>query len=202
MLKQRVLFFVIVLLTQSACASDLDIYRQEADAFCNLHHPDKWQSRSGYSALENLEHLNAQIRSVIQSDEFLAVFERLAAQGYDDFYAAIQPEISKLIEREWRCEAAKEFYAIQWQRAEADNEQVVVPISVLADGRFQIGNSSFESSDIEGIGDAIRAASKGQVYKVLLKVPKNTTDEKLRDYFEPLRQLGVRKISLIYDELQ
>ncbi len=198
MLRRRMLLLLVVLLMQSACASDLDVYRQEAEAFCELHSPDKWQSRSDYSALENLEYLNAQITTVIKSEEFLDIFERLAAQGYDNFYATIQPEISSLIQQEWHCEAAKEFYGVQWQRADTGNGQVVVPVTVLSDGAFEVGDARFESSDIRGMGDAIHAASKGQAYKVLLKVPENTTDDRLRNYFEPFRQLGVRKISVTY----
>lgn len=159
-MRHYIVLLVFLLFQQTACTNQVEVYKHEADAFCKLHHPDQWKSRAGYSALENFDYLAERIRGTIKSGAFLDIFERLSKQGYVGFYEVIQPEISKLVGQDWRCEDAKAFYTIKWERAGAGKKEVVIEIAVLKDGMFKIHETKYKLSNHEGINKAVQAISK------------------------------------------
>jgi len=194
-MKQYFVLLIFIFFLQSACASNQqEVYKHEAEVFCNLHQPERWKSRSEYTVLENFEHLNKEIKKNIHSKAFLAIFDKLATQEYDNFYETIRPEISQLIGQEWQCDAAKIFYAIKWQKVDNTKDKNEITITVLNNGEFQIQQSRYKPSEIQ----AIRLAIKPETNKILFKVPQNTSSEILNQYLEPLRKIGVKNLSILY----
>jgi len=197
-MKYHLVLMIFIFFTHTACASNKAVYEREAQAFCSLHHPNQWKSRSEFTALENFEYLNKKIKSNINSKAFLDIFDKLAAQSYNNFYHAIRPEISKLVGHEWHCDAAKEFYTLNWEQVDTAKDNNEIIITVLESGEFQIKHSRYKLSDIEDIRHAITFKSKGKDQKILFKVPKKTSDKMLNLYLEPLRQIGIKYLTIVY----
>jgi hypothetical protein len=199
-MRVYILLFIFLFLSQAGCSSDTgkEIYRQEAQAFCDIHQPEKWTNRAKFTVQENYDYLQEQINSVIRSPEFLAIFKRLSDRGYKNFYHAIQPEISKLIGKEWTCPDAEAFYNMKWEKVDAQSQLITVTLTVLPDEKLQIDNDVISLSDTDSIATAIKASAQGRDYKVMLRVPEGTTDSTLSTYFSPLIKLKIKNVSVRY----
>ena len=189
---------IVLLGFLTSCTNRVAEYRSDAETFCKLHSMELWESRKGYTALENLDHLTQQIRTSIKTKEFREIFDRLSKSGYNDLYAALQPDVSKLIGEDWNCEDARKFYSVEWKRTDDDSGSYVVSVVALNETTLEIGKKEYKITDHQGISDAISEASQGKDYKIYLTVPTGITSEQLNGYLEPFRHIGVKSLSVKY----
>jgi len=193
------LIFVVVLV--SACSSSLQQqYKDEAKAICGLYEPERWKNKEGSSVLDNFAKLNGEIRKAVKSEAFVEVFDRLSKTGYEDFYKALQPEVSRLIGEEWKCENAKNFYAIKWGRKVESTQSAVetdVVITVLDKSVLNIEDKKINYLDTNAMKSALQeiAASKR---KIILKVPESHTKQELDKLLDPFKEVGVKKIRVVF----
>jgi hypothetical protein len=135
------------------------------------------------------------IRDTITNREFLAIFNRLADQGYENLYTSIRPEISRLLGHEWSCTNAEKFYTIKWQRIDQEKQ---LKISIIGSGNyFVIDNTKLQLDNIEGIKQKIQKLAQNRPYIVNLYVNSELIDQEFNQYLEPLRQIGVSRVTLI-----
>lgn len=193
--RAAVVLFVVL---ATACSSSMQQqYQQEADAFCALYAPERWSNTQDKSALNNLSLLNQQIREVIKSDAFLDIFERLSKTDYTDFYAAIQPEISQLTGKQWQCEDARNFYAIEWEKEGTSDTGKNIIYTLSADGVLQIGDKNISYTDVMAV-KAELLKNKNEKGKVIVKVPEGFSEQALSQLLVPFREAGIMKLSIAY----
>lgn len=192
------ILLILLLGLLSSCSNRVTEYRADADTFCKLHSLEQWKSRKGYTALENMGYLASKIRTSIKTDKFLEIFDRLSRDGYEDFYSALQPEISKLIGEEWNCEDARKFYSIEWKRTDVNLDNYTINVTALNDTTLEIGKKKYKITDNQGISSAIKSESKGHDYKIILIVPIGTSNSKINEYLEPFRYMGLKSLSVKY----
>ena len=117
------LWFSLVLILLTACSSadpGQGTFREEAEAFCQVHSIDYWKE-SG-----RLEELNAlgptekqirlikEIRSTINSEEMeRVIYEEAQTLSADEFYPYLQKELPKLTGRPFECPEIDAFYVSQ-----------------------------------------------------------------------------------------
>jgi hypothetical protein len=199
MQPRHLLLITAILLAPLACASNQEIYINEAQAFCEIHNPEQWKDRVNYSAQENFDYLSERIRSVVKSEGFLQIFDKLSQQGYADFYRAIQPQISRLVGEEWQCEHAKSFYALQWVRqGETSGSEKVTIIAITGKGTVEINGKIFPTSEDAVYKAELAAVAKTKDSKILLKVPAGTDSKRLEQFLKPMRELKIKKLSVLY----
>lgn len=189
----------IVFVAPFACASQQNVYRQEADAFCKLHNPEIWNKRKQYTALENLDYLNSQIKKTVKSAEFLAIFDNLAKTGYKDFYKAIKPKISELIGEPWQCQYAKEFYALSWVR-KGDRASNVKPLIIMIkkNGQIELEGKIYPDSSDSSYFQKLKMIVASKSNTIVIKMPAKTPQSKLTEYIKPFRDLAVKHLSVEY----
>lgn len=181
------------------CAKTQSQVEKDADEFCAIHSQATWKSREHYTALENMNFLNTQIKEKIKSQAFLAIFSRLENQGYTDFYAAIQPEISKLIGKPWKCPDAEQFYHLSWVKKDQDSiatQETIITIQKNSAVVFD-GVTYSNSADTSYL-TKLKSTLQVQTRTVLLKVPTGTTKELLNEYLKPFREMGIKHLSVVY----
>lgn len=116
-------WFSLVLVLLAACSSakpNQETFREEAEAFCEVHSIDYWKE-SG-----RLEELNAlgptekqirliqEIRSTIDSEEMeRVIYEEAQTLSADEFYPYLQEELPKLTGRPFECPEINAFYLSQ-----------------------------------------------------------------------------------------
>lgn len=196
--KLAILTGVLVPVTV-ACASKQEAHRQAADQFCELHNPEHWAIRADYTALENLNQLSQQIKEHIKDPELLAIFERLAQQGYSDFYQAIQPEISQLIGQPWHCEYAKAFYAIEWNRQGVDtSNDSAVELIFEETGRIDFNGTVYPHCRDSIFINTIKVATANKISRLILKVPTATDDKVISNCLAAFESIGIQQVSVLY----
>ena len=89
--------------------------KTEADAFCKVHNPDKWQTTM--SGIERINALAKEIRTVVKSEKMLNIFkEELTMnssefrQRYEHHSVFYEEKISVLLNEDWTCDYLKYHY--------------------------------------------------------------------------------------------
>lgn len=196
---QAFLFVVVHLLLLVACSSKEITLEEEAEAFCQIHEKEHWQAIGGETAENGFKLIAAETRRVVKSEAFMGVFEKLAKEGYDDYYQALQVEISEMLGEPWHCEAAKRFYTIQWKRVGEKEYKSEVVVEVLPEGALVIGASEFEATDLEKIRKALQDASNGESYRLMVKLPEGASEDDLNKYLEPFYALEIEELSVLME---
>lgn len=189
----------IHLLLLVACSSKQSTLEEEVEAFCQIHEKEHWQSIGGETAENGFKLIAAETRRVVKSEAFMGVFEKLAKEGYDDYYQALQTGISEMLGQPWHCEAAKRFYTIQWKRVGEKEYKREVVVEVLTNGALVIGASEFAATDLENIKKALEDASSGESYRLLVKLPQDASEDSLNEYLEPFHALKIDELSVLMD---
>ena len=127
----------------------------------------------------------------------MGVFEKLAKEGYDDYYQALQVEISEMLGEPWHCEAAKQFYTIEWKLVGVDREGPEVVAQVLERGAIVIGGTEYAAEDVKGIKQALEAEAGGQTYQLLLRIPDGIPDDELPRLVAPFVDVGVDQFTVL-----
>lgn len=192
-------FFINILLFSllTACAQANNAIEDEAKALCDIYAPANLKATEGMDVLKKFEYVNKQIRNTIQSKTFQTIFEKLAKQGDPNFYGSLQKEISTELGKPWDCENARAFYTIAWQRVDAQPELPVILVHVKDDKFYEINGTRYALTEVDKIKQAIHTASGGKDYKLHLQIPPSTDRETLNKYLEPLRKIGIKKLSIV-----
>jgi hypothetical protein len=196
------LFFILLfwLAISSAHAADKEVYKQEAKAFCEVYDPANWKDVPNEMNTV-YDELAKRIRKIVVTDEFRNVFQQLADQGYTDFYAAIKPEISKLIGEDWECENAEKFHTITWVKKDSLSEQTAntidIEITISTEGQLYVNSKLLDSTDVEAIKNAITAQAGVKQPKITIVTQPNTTQETVTLIMDAARQLGVKRLSVL-----
>lgn len=196
---QAFLFVVVHLLLLVACSSKEITLEEEAEAFCQIHEKEHWQAIGGEKAENGFKLIAAETRRVVKSEAFMGVFEKLAKEGYDDYYQALQVEISEMLGQPWHCEAAKKFYTVKWTRVGDDADKKEVAVEILRGGALVIADTEYAASDVDGIRKALQDAANGEEYRLLLTLPEGTSKDELSKYLDPFRALGISELSVLAD---
>lgn len=193
-------YFLLALLSIQifGCSQSQSTHMQEAEAICAIYSPQNLQQAvSGKDLLATVEYVNNRLRETVKSQEMKAIVEKLAREGNPDFYAALQQEISTLIGKTWSCKDAKNFYVNSWQTVESSQAGVLIEISVVEGKYYQIDNTDYDMAKTEDIKIVLDTLADSQPYTIQLSIPAGTDPELLNQYLEPLRKIGVKKLSVV-----
>lgn len=197
-LAMKKLFIIIFLLSSlSACQQDTASLADEANALCAIYAPESLQATEGMDLLTTFDYVNTKIRNTIKSKEFNHLFEELANEGNADFYAALEKKVSALLGKEWVCENAKAFYSITWQRAESSQDVKIIPVNIVDNEFYEINGAQYAFSDVDKIKNALDELSNGAEFKLQLSIPASTGEEALNNYLNPLREIGIKHLTLV-----
>ncbi len=191
------ILILLVLLLQISCGQNQASLTQQADSLCAIYAPGQLKVTEDMNLLDTFNYVNERIRKEINSDEFRAIFKKLAEEGNRDFYGALEKEVSELLGEKWHCEQAKMFYSVTWQRVDGGNEEYLVPIMVIEEKYYVINDSKYIFSDLENIKNAINSKAKDKEFKIELTIPVSTNEEQLNQYLEPFRKLGIKRLSVL-----
>ena len=196
------LFFALISIPIVGCTPSQSTHIKEAEAICALYSPQNLHAAaSGNGALTTSEYVNNQLRETMKTQEMKAIFAKLTQESHADVYNVMQTEISALIGTTWTCEDAKNFYAINWQPVEAAQEgELIIEVTVVEGQYYQIDNTEYPMANTEDLKVVLDTLSDGQAYTVRLSVPAGTSDAARSQYLEPLRKLGVKKLSLVEEK--
>lgn len=196
MMKQ--LFFQILLFSLlTACVQADTTFEKEAKALCNIYAPANLKAAEGMDVLKKFEYVNSQTRNTIKSKAFQSIFEQLTKEAPADFFTALQKKISEQLGKQWTCDNAKAFYTITWKRVDAQPEAQVILVHIKDDKFYEINGTRYALSEVDKIKQAIHSAANGKDYTLHLQIPPSTGRETLNKYLEPLRKIGVKKLSVV-----
>lgn len=180
-----------------ACSSKQSALEAETEAFCAIHEKEHWEPKVGEGLQNGFDFIAAETRKVVQSEAFMSVFKKLAEEGYDDYYQALQVEISKMLGKPWHCESAKKFYTVEWKRVSDDKIKKEVVVEILRGGALVIAGTEYVAENVDDIRKALQIAANGDKYQVLLKLPENTSEDELNKYLNPFREMGITELSVL-----
>lgn len=115
---------LVITLLLSACSSgtnsEIALYRSDANAYCNAHSIEYWQSTGKLNELntmrpaEKAAELMKTFHQVVQTNAMATViFDEGGKLPAVEFYPYLQQEISKLTEQPFDCPAIPAFYVAQ-----------------------------------------------------------------------------------------
>lgn len=189
---------IIYLLILVGCSSKQEALKAEAEAFCRMHDKERWEeTRANNPSKTGIDLVVSETRRAVKSDAFLEVFNKLATQGYEDYYQALQSEISNLLGEPWHCDAAKNFYDLEWKLVGVDRAGPEVTAQVLENRAVVIGGKEYAADDTDTIRQALEAEAGGQKYQLLLRLPDGVADDDLQQYVEPFIKVGVDEFTVL-----
>lgn len=120
-LKYNLIFALLAFL--SACSyqsNKINMYRAEAEAYCNVHTSDYWIKSGRLDELNAMRPTDKQktlmkeIRSSISSEEMKKIiFDEGGTLSAKEFYPFLQKKIPELTKEAFECPAIQEFYLSQ-----------------------------------------------------------------------------------------
>ena len=204
------LSFLFVSLLIIGCSSKTDTFKQEAQAFCELHAPENWRDYKNTGLYSDFQdELVKRISKVVVSEEFRNIFKELSESPYSpdlnvyDFYKV---RISKLIEQEWDCPNAKVFYPVEWRREPStpgqanldgvDNDNAKLVIRLEQNGDYIINSETVAARNTEKIDRLLRELTNKKP-KVMVITADGVSKEQLLEAMQKLGQLGVVNLSIV-----
>lgn len=116
-------WFSLVLILLTACSTadpGQATFREEAEAFCEVHSIDYWKESGRLEELNALGSTEKQIRliqeirSTINSEEMnRVIYEDAQSLSAEEFYPYLQEELPKLTGRPFECPEINAFYVAQ-----------------------------------------------------------------------------------------
>lgn len=163
-----------------------------------MHDQDHWEAvRANNPSKKGIELVVSETRKVVKNEAFLEVFNKLATEGYEDYYQALLSEISMLLGQPWQCDAAKKFYALEWKLAGVERTGPEVIAQILDNGNVVIGGKEYAPEDVNSIQQSLEVESGGQKYQLLIRLPTNVADGDLQKYVAPFIKVGVDEFTVL-----
>ena len=102
----------------AGCGSEQETYKQEAQAFCEVHNPENWKAFAKTGSQAELEkELKRRIGKVVKSKAFNDILVQLdQVEFVRELYPAAQAKISALIGEKWVCPYYQAFYSLSFER--------------------------------------------------------------------------------------
>jgi hypothetical protein len=197
-------FLPLLFLVVSACESQQEILKKEANAFCEIHNPENWKEFAKTGSPAELEkELNKRIDKAIKTKALKDVIAELnQVEFMRELYPTAQKKISNLIGENWDCPFYQEFYSVRFERHPAppsaiyiSNDTIVVGID--ANGNYTVNSMELMDNKPETLKDAIKTVAATSPPKVVVKTEENTPKESLDSALHVLYEMGVKKSTII-----
>ena len=195
-----------MLLLLAGCKSKLDVYKEEAQQFCEVHNPSEWKAHVKKTGETNVkEELDRRVNSVVITEEFKKIVDELnKVEFMRELYSTAQAEISKLIQDKWECVYYREFYTVRFERSQGDmaaqpSEEGLITIVIDADGNITISSMELMDNQLETLRQGIETIATESPPKIVIKTRENTPKSTLNGVTGLLYKMGVRKATIISD---
>lgn len=94
----------------------------DAQAFCDVYHPDNWRGEDPELGLFELESMAQQrLRETMRTDEFKELITTLdEVNHYRELYPTAKSEIERLTGTEWKCPSYQQFFDLDYRKQAED----------------------------------------------------------------------------------
>ena len=213
MYKSKIILFTLLLLLSSSAYSSNNVerYKKDADALCEVYNPIHWQDFvKTHDAYDIYQELGDRTRVAIKTEEFRAIFKRLAQKKHIDYKAYLHEEISRLTGEEWKCSYFDEFdeapprkeiqltiNGVKKVKPSSQSDEIVVTIDT--GGKFTVNGKPLINNKESTAMQALKIVAKGKKPKIVIQADAMTTHNLVTRVLYVANSLGMKSVSIVVE---
>lgn len=207
--KYKLVFFVILFtFSYSACSANIDSYKKDAAALCEVYNPKNWQDYvKSHGANDIYQELGVRTREAIKTDEFREIFKKFVDERQPDFHGYLHKQVSQLIGEAWQCGYFDEFdkpakrkeiqltvKGVKEVVPAGDGGEIIITID--AAGKYYVNELPLINNEEGTLNQAIKLTAKNTKPKIVIRADAKAPSSMFASIIYVANSLGLKSVSI------